>query len=278
MNLTLFKTLWGHDGPITDACRQAVEANFQGLEGQAPADPDSQKIWQEALASSGLEYIGEVVTGGDYVPAPGRSVERHLDDLKQGIEHAWPLNPLFITTLCGSDRWPFADVLDFHARILDLESQTGIPISVETHRSRCTFSPWQTRAIAESLPELKFTCDFSHWCVVTERLIMEEEPGLLDLLASRFHHIHARVGYAQGPQVPHPAAGNFRCELEAHLRWWRVLWRAAISQGRPSCTMTPEFGPDGYLHHLPFTDAPVGDLWEINQWMGARVREEFEQL
>lgn len=36
--------------------------------------------------------------------------------------------------------------------------------------------------------------------------------------------------------------------------------------------MTPEFGPDGYLHTLPFTNAPVADLWEINTWMGREER------
>jgi hypothetical protein len=39
--------------------------------------------------------------------------------------------------------------------------------------------------------------------------------------------------------------------------------------------MTPEFGPDGYLHLLPFTGAPVADLWELNQWMAAEERRHY---
>ena len=39
--------------------------------------------------------------------------------------------------------------------------------------------------------------------------------------------------------------------------------------------MTPEFGPDGYLHTLPFTNAPVADLWELNCWMAKNEREHF---
>jgi hypothetical protein len=39
--------------------------------------------------------------------------------------------------------------------------------------------------------------------------------------------------------------------------------------------MTPEFGPDGYLHCLPFTNAPVADLWQINRWVGERQRDHF---
>jgi hypothetical protein len=39
--------------------------------------------------------------------------------------------------------------------------------------------------------------------------------------------------------------------------------------------MTPEFGPDGYLHTQPFTGTPVADLNAVNRWMGLRQRERF---
>jgi hypothetical protein len=42
--------------------------------------------------------------------------------------------------------------------------------------------------------------------------------------------------------------------------------------------MTPEFGPDGYLHSLPFTGAPVADLWQINTWMARRQKERFAEF
>ncbi len=41
--------------------------------------------------------------------------------------------------------------------------------------------------------------------------------------------------------------------------------------------MTPEFGPDGYLHQLPFTAQPVADLAEINTWMAGRQRARFRR-
>ena len=41
--------------------------------------------------------------------------------------------------------------------------------------------------------------------------------------------------------------------------------------------MTPEFGPDGYLHCLPFTAAPVADLRQINTWMAERQRRRFAE-
>jgi hypothetical protein len=40
--------------------------------------------------------------------------------------------------------------------------------------------------------------------------------------------------------------------------------------------MTPEFGPDGYTHLLPFTKAPVADLWELNLGMARSQRQQFD--
>ncbi len=63
--------------------------------------------------------------------------------------------------------------------------------------------------------------------------------------------------------------------LDAHLRWWREIWKSRHARGEVFCTVTPEFGPDGYLHTLPFTDQPVADLWSLNTWIADRLRQEF---
>jgi aldehyde:ferredoxin oxidoreductase len=33
-----------------------------------------------------------------------------------------------------------------------------------------------------------------------------------------------------------------------------------------------------YLHHLPFTNVPVADLWSLNAWMAARQQAHFQQF
>src|SRR5262249_21443741 len=154
---------------------------------------------------------------------------------------------------------------------MSISDDLGIVASFETHRSRSFFNPWTTRDILRQLPTLKLTCDFSHWCVVCERLV-DTEPDIIALCAERAHHIHARVGYDQGAQVPHPAAPEYREALDAHERWWTQIWRSQARRGLTVSTLTPEFGPDGYLHRLPFTGAPVADLEQINTWMAERQR------
>ncbi|MCJ8608239.1 sugar phosphate isomerase/epimerase, partial [Klebsiella pneumoniae] len=56
------------------------------------------------------------------------------------------------------------------------------------------------------------------------------------------------------------------------------IWRSQRQRGYPQTTLTPEFGTDGYLHHLPFTNVPVADLWSLNAWMATRQQAHFQQF
>jgi hypothetical protein len=57
-----------------------------------------------------------------------------------------------------------------------------------------------------------------------------------------------------------PRAPEYRPHLEAHERWWGMIWDAQAARGMPVSTLTPEYGPPGYLHTLPYTNVPVADL------------------
>lgn len=276
MKLELFKTLWGYDGDAASAAELASSVGFAGVEGPAPPDEAARERFFRQL--DGVPWIAEVTTCtplSSYLPLPHLSVEQHLASLDEGVRRSLPGKPRFITTMAGSDEWGFDDVLAFHRAVIDLEQKHSIAISTETHRGRPTFHPWQTRRLLEKLPDLRLTCDFSHWCVVSERLVLDEHPALLDLCAAHVHHIHGRVGYAQGPQVPDPRAPEYHLELDAHERWWKTLWQAMRLRGFEITTFTPESGPDGYLHLQPFTQTPVADLWEINRWLGLRQLSRF---
>lgn len=279
MNLKLFKTLWGHEGPLNDAIHQAQAAGFHGLEGMVPYHPAERESFLETLAGSGLELIAEISTCTDpglYVPQPGKSPREHLASLEDGIVRSIEAKPRFINTMAGSDSWNADEAFEFFSGVLELERTHRIAISCETHRGRYTYSPWLTRDLLKQLPDLKITCDFSHWCVVSERLILDEDPTILELLAGHVYHIHSRVGYAQGPQVPDPRAPEYAAVLASHERWWDTLWDGMDRRGVGITTMTPEFGPDGYLQCQPFTRLPVADLWTINQWTAHRQLNRFK--
>ena len=273
MQLQLFKTLWGHTGTLADAADQAVAAGCIGLEGNADRLPHDEL--HSALQSRGLRYIQEIVTAGNYVPRRHDTVEQHIADVERQLQLGQSLRPQQVTIIGGCDAWSLEQSVRFFGESQEIAARMDITCSFETHRSRSLFNPWITLAILERLPELRLTCDFSHWVVVLERQLDDDWDAVLEV-AKHAHHIHARVGYDQGPQVPHPAAPEFASALASHQRYWEAIWSAQRAAGYAITTMTPEFGPDGYLHTLPFTQQPVADLWEINAWMGAQQKAHFQ--
>lgn len=205
MELQLFKTLWGHAGSLAVAAEQAVEAGFFGLEGNADLPHARRDELLAVLQLNRLDYIQEIVTAGGYVPRRQATVEEHIADVYRQLQLGRALEPRWVTIIGGCDAWSLEQSVRFFGETQELAARMGIACSFETHRSRSLFNPWTTLAILERLPDLRLTCDFSHWVVVMERQL-DEEWDVVREVARHAHHIHARVGYAQGPQVPHPAA------------------------------------------------------------------------
>ncbi len=274
MQLQIFKTMWGFNGSTREAINQALAANMQGIEGPAPATTSAQHNMAELLSAHNLQFIAEITTAGTYVPDRQATLLQHLFSLETKLDYSAAMNPLFVTCLGGCDAWPENKSVEFFHRAMELAQQYGVTISFETHRSRSLFNPWITQRIVEQLPDIRLTVDFSHWCVVCERL-MDTELEVMQAIAGNVQHIHARVGYEQGPQVPDPRAPEYIYALRAHQDWWEIIWRSQLTQHTPFTTMTPEFGPDGYLHEQPFTRTPVADLWELNSWMANEENNHF---
>jgi sugar phosphate isomerase/epimerase len=273
MELLIFRSLWTNGFDLATALADCADGPFDGVEGPAPDAAIARAKFAGQLADAGVPFIAEIATGGGYVPGAGLTAAQHLEEFRRKAGAALECRPLFITALAGSDAWPLAEAVEFFGAATDAARVLGVSVTFETHRSRPTFNPWSTAELLRQLPELRLTCDFSHWCSVCERLVLDEEPALLALCAARARHVHGRVGYDQGAQVPHPAAPEYRHAREAHERWWRAIADARLAAGERLMTITPEYGPDGYLHQLPFTGAPVASLDEINHWAARRLRE-----
>jgi sugar phosphate isomerase/epimerase len=271
VKLSVFASAWAFGG--LSACRHEVESGiFDGIEGPPPESAAQAR----ELRHWGLPYIAEICSGGSYAPASSVSVDRHFQDFERQLARAVESQALFCSCLVGSDSWPLPVAVDFLGRALEFGKQAGAELSFETHRSRPTFHPWLTAELLRALPALHLTCDFSHWCVVCERL--PDDESVLELAISRARHVHARVGYAQGPQVPDPRAPEYEPELLAHEAWWQRIALGAAARGQDSLTLTPEFGPDGYLQQAPFSRRPVADLGELNRWMAQRQRTKLGEL
>ncbi len=167
--------------------------------------------------------------------------------------------------------------MEFFGQAMALAKRHGQFCTFETHRSRSLFNPWVTLELIRQLPDLRFTSDISHWIVTCERLL-DDPADDLSAFVERVHHIQARVGYDQGPQVPRPGAPEYARELAFHQAHWESIWRAQQARGYTVTTLTPEFGADGYLHHLPFTNVPVADPVVAERLDGPTEREHFQRF
>ena len=82
--------------------------------------------------------------------------------------------PQWVTIIGGCDAWTLEQSVRFFGEAQEVAARMNIACSFETHRSRSLFNPWTTLAILQRMPELKLTCDFSHWVVVMERQLDDD--------------------------------------------------------------------------------------------------------
>lgn len=270
MKLIRAVSCWGNEASPAEALELACQWDFEALEGPILGNG---KEFGPMAKDLGKEVFAEIVTGcdsGSYVPRLGATPEEHLEDFRRKLDQALEAEPLRITTLAGTDFWDFSTACGFFEKLLEIAVKAGVEICVETHRARPTFHPLRTARLLEELPGLILTLDISHWCVVCERLMPSEEAWMWQI-EGRVGHVHARVGYDQGPQVPDPRSPRYEAELDAHLSCWRRIAGHLHGRGAETMTITPEFGPDGYLQSHPLDGSPVADLREINRWMGDKL-------
>lgn len=272
MKLKLVRHLWGVD--LTHGLQQYLprwrEVGYEALEVSIRFVPDREDFLR-FLKDNNLQWIPQVFS---YDFIPGGSVREHLESLRIQIEECVDYGPLFFNAHSGYDNWSAAEAEDFYGQVLGLQKEVGITISHETHRQRYFGSPWQTREILKKFPDLRVTCDFSHWVCVCERLL-PDMGETISLAAQHCHHLHARVGFEEGPQVPDPSAPEYATHLKAHEEWWSIIWRSQRLKGKEESTLTPEFGPPPYLQTLPHTHVPVADLADVCDWMASRQKDMF---
>ncbi len=262
MKLLVFRSMWGMTGPAAEQIERIAAAGYDGIEG-APPDPAemSRADFIRRVESHGLSLI---VGGGVFT----------RDQLEPTLKQLADYGPLKIDLHSGRDSMTRDEGCAFFEEALRVEQMIGIPVGHETHRGRMFFSPWDTAFYLREFDQLKIVADYSHWVNVCERL-PDDQAEALELAHQRAIHIHGRVGYEQGPQVPDPSAPEYADHLRWHETQWKRIRQIHQQRGAAVLTFTPEYGPPRYLHTLPHTDAPVVDLWQVCLWGAQRAREQL---
>ncbi|PLS18755.1 xylose isomerase [Bacillus sp. M6-12] len=264
MQLKLMKSLWGMTGALEQQFSQIAEAGYDGIEADPPLN--SAKEFEQLLKKYNFEYIAQIHTQDD-----------HIASFAEQVKRAASFNPIMIVSHSAKDSMSIENQYVFFEKALALEKEIGIPIAHETHRGRAMFTPWHTAILLNEFKELKLTADFSHWCCVCESLL-ENHDKELEIAIERAIHIHGRIGYSGGPQVPHPLAPEYNLERKRHEDWWLKICNQREKTGASYITFTPEYGPSpDYMHTIPFTNMPVTDLWEVCRTMGQNFKLLFQE-
>ena len=266
MNLLFTKSKWEMwDDPLGSFLDRARGDGFDAVEIYLPAQAESALEIATQVADHGLKLVAQINTQGD-------CAEQHLETLERRFCFAAETAPLLINSHTGSDVFSFEDNLRIFERGCELSRELRLPFTNETHRSRPTGSGPQTRRYLEALPEMRLNADFSHWFCVHES-DLTNQPENVDLAIQRASHIHARVGFDQGPQVPAPLAPEWADWTQLHLSLWQGIVATRQAAGAEFLTITPEFGPPPYMPVEPHTRRPLADAWEVNVEFHRWLRE-----
>src|SRR3569833_3144889 len=227
-------------GSFDEQLDRIASAGYDGIESTLPDSfGQSTSSFRQAVEARGLKYIALLFADS-------------RENLEVGVIQAVETGATQLTDHSGRDRWYFAEGAAYFEVALGLEEKYDVTMCHETHRGRILFNPWITAEYLSLFPTLKLVADISHFTCVCERLLDVDD---VDFQAAykQTHHLHARVGYDQGPQVPDPRAPEFAVFVERFDAYWEKVRQAHVDRGAGVFTVDPEFGPPGYMHTVPYT-------------------------
>lgn len=261
MDLLFFCPFWGMENlPVTEAFEKIKAGGYDGVE--IALDPSRHHLKEISTIArgSGLLLLAQ------HPFAQGPDLSSVLQDYKDKLSKIVQVDPFMVNCHSGRDYFDFEENLLFLKVADALAKDSGIRIAHETHRGRFSYSAPLTEIYLEKLPWLPLVADFSHWCVVSESLLQQQQARL-DRVINNCIHIHARVGSPQSPQVMNPAHPIYHQELKAHMGWWQQLADKHRLKGERYLSITCEFGPPPYMPITPYSTEDVPTQWETNLFM-----------
>jgi sugar phosphate isomerase/epimerase len=264
--LLILATDWGFEGSRDQFFAMIKNDGFDGAELWCPDEPKDLEALVNAAQKYNMEF-GLLLGPGDVNP------DTNLIQFIAAIDKAIKLKPLYINCHTGKDFFSYDDLLPYFEYTIEASTKSGIPIYHETHRGRALYNTQITKKMIEKLPELKITGDFSHWCVVHESLLADQEDTM-DIAIERTEHIHARIGFSEGPQVNDPRAPEWESAVNAHFAWWDKIVDRKKQKGE-RLTILTEFGPPDYMPTLPYTRQAVANQHEINLYMKKILKKRY---
>jgi sugar phosphate isomerase/epimerase len=272
MEILFFCPRWGCENqPWDDFFYQVKDAGFDGVEMGFPftLSFDEKEEIKNGLKKYELKVIGQ------HWQTVEKDLATHKEVFKDHLYSLASLQPLFINSQTGKDYYTIEQNLSLIELANIISEDTGVEILHETHRGKWSFAAHITQQYLQLAPQLKITLDISHWCNVAESLLDDQEEAV-QIAITQTHHLHARVGFNEGPQVIDPRAPENEMILNKHLQWWDQLIALKKKQQVKAFTITPEYGAPPYQQVMPYTKELISNQWDINCWMKDLLKSRYQ--
>ena len=271
MKIKILSPLWGHEHLLLKTFLDKIRrAGYEGVDTWIPQDVADKRLLFDYLQRHELTIVTHQHR------ASGSTFKKFRSSFIRNLRECAEPVPLLINSHTGRDYFSLEQNLELVDAAQEFSEKTGILVVHETHRGRLGYSPQMTGEAFRKRKDLRITADFSHWVCVTESML-ENFADIVDEAILRSRHIHARVGFEEGPQVADPRAPEWKYAVDKFLVWWD---RIIATNNKAGCTIFPvttEFGPVPYMPVLPFSKKPLANLFEINCYMMGLLRERYIQ-
>jgi sugar phosphate isomerase/epimerase len=270
MSLQFFCPRWGSEYVSWYSFLEKVRAaGYDGIEwgiSQTATEKELDEVWSLAEKHR-LKIIVQNYDTGE------AEYSKHFDQFSAWLEKIRPYPCVKINSQTGRDFFCFGRNQALIEEASRFTENTGIEVVHETHRNKLLFAAHISKEYLEKLPDLKITLDASHWVCVAESFL-EDQAEAMRLAIEKTEHLHARVGYPEGPQVPDPRVAEWQHAVDRHLNWWDKVAERKRNENSV-LTITPEFGPSPYMVQLPGTGEPICDQWAVNVYMMELLKKRY---
>ena len=276
MEIKYLSTYWGSEDLSAKAFLDKVLSNgYDGVEINLPDDPQFiDEFMSELERIRKTSHPDFIFIAQQVLSNEKETVAAYSERLTKRLNFLVGLNPNAINSHTGKDFFEFEENCTIIEKVEELGRAAGIPIWHEIHRGRFSFHLRTLLDYLNIFPNLKLIADLSHFCVVSESDLSDQQE-LLTRIYPNIQHIHARVGFEQSPQVNHPFAPEWKKHLDLYTTWWKEIIALQSQNGAAQMTITPEVGPFPYMPQAPFTQQPLADQWEVNRLMKKYLQEKL---
>lgn len=267
MKLLTLCPQWGSEHlPLEDFFIKVKESGYDGIDTWMPEDVNERKKIISLLA----EY--QLVIVSHQHQAQGNTIDKFCKSLEYYLSVSIECNPLLINSHSGRDYFSLDEQLKVIDTIEEFSIKNNLIVAHETHRGRIGYSPYNAMDLFKQRPEMKITADFSHWVCVTESWL-ENSSEILEEAIKRTRHVHARVGYTQGPQIPDPRLAAWGEPADYFMAIWKRIFDYQKSINADFLTITTEFGPPPYMWTNLEDNSPITSQWDVNCYMKDLLRQ-----